>query len=88
MAVFLQGDVHPPWDVWTSATWEGQEELAAATRSTEDGEKDLTAATRSTKDGKNSSHQLLTEVVRLHTEQQQLKHSARAPKFVENQLTK
>lgn len=49
-AVFLQGDVQPPWDGWTSARWEGEEELAAATRSTEDGEKELTAATTSTED--------------------------------------
>lgn len=61
-------------DVRTSAGWKGEEELAAAPRRTEDG-------------GKVSQlfPPLLMVVVLLHAEQQQLKHSARAPEFMGNQ---
>lgn len=61
-------------DGWTSAGWKGEEELAAAPRRTEDG-------------GKVSQlfPPLLMVVVLLHAEQQQLKHSARAPEFMGNQ---
>lgn len=47
VAVFLQGNIHPPWDGWTSGRWEGE---AAATRSLEHREKELAAATRSMED--------------------------------------
>lgn len=63
-------------DGWTSARWKGEEELAAATRSTEDGEKVL-----------QHFPPVLMVVVLLHAEQQQLKRSARAPKFRGNQPT-
>lgn len=73
-------------DGWTSARWKGEEELAAATRSTEDGEEEFPAAPRSTEDGEKVLQHfpaVLMVVVLLHAEQQQLKRSARAPKFRE-----
>lgn len=63
-------------DGWTSARWEGEEELAAATRSTEDGEKVFQFFPPG-----------LMVVVLLRAKQQQLKHSARAQKFRGNQPT-
>lgn len=56
-AVFLQGDVQPPWHGWTSARWEGEEGLAAAL-----------GAQKTVRRSSSSFHQLLTEVVLLHAE--------------------
>lgn len=69
-AVFLQGDVQPPGHGWSSARWEGEGGLAAALGAQKTGRR-----------SSNSFHQLLTEVVLLHAEQQQLKTFCKSSKI-------
>lgn len=64
-------------DGWTSARWKREEELAAAPRRTEDWEKVFQLVPP-----------VLMVVVLLRAKQQQLKHPARAPKFMGYQPAK